>query len=190
MHRAAGRAGHDPDGRVAQDQMPGSSTPSGTCSRSSPGMMLPSQPRVGPGCQGGTTHLAIAIQRGRLTPSTPALRIGHLPGPAAAYADAGHPESGLLSRLLVLKLGAGGDQDDRIAATTQSTTRQNRATIEYWPHSGGAPAKVLGPMACEAEHQQPRRPGDAHPPSTTKTLATPLSTARSAGRLSATAKPM
>jgi hypothetical protein len=41
----------------------------------------PSQVVAGPGCQARTSHLATAIQRGRLAPRTPALRIGHLPGP-------------------------------------------------------------------------------------------------------------
>jgi putative transposase len=35
-----------------------------------------------------------------LHPQTPALRIGHLPGPPAAYAASHQPESGLLSSLL------------------------------------------------------------------------------------------
>jgi hypothetical protein len=45
-------------------------------------------------------------------------------------------------------------------------------------------------MAGEAEHQQPRRSGDGDAASTTKTSATPLSTARTIGRPAATAKPM
>ena len=36
-----------------------------------------------------------------LHPQAPALRIGHLPGPPAAYAASHQQESGLLSRLLV-----------------------------------------------------------------------------------------
>jgi hypothetical protein len=36
---------------------------------------------AGPGCQCGTSHLASAIQRGRLAPAAPTLRIGHLRGP-------------------------------------------------------------------------------------------------------------
>jgi len=45
-------------------------------------------------------------------------------------------------------------------------------------------------MAGEAEHQQPADPVTAAAESTTKTPATPLSTARTTGRPSATAKPM
>jgi hypothetical protein len=40
-----------------------------------------------------------------LHPQAPALRIGHLPGPPAAYAASHQPKSGLLSRLLVPRLG-------------------------------------------------------------------------------------
>jgi len=56
--------------------------------------------------------LASAIQRGRLTPSTPALRIGHLPSPPAAYRPtasaqtpiAQHPRSAACRHMTLLDL--------------------------------------------------------------------------------------
>jgi len=50
--------------------------------------------------------------------------------------------------------------------------------------------QVLGPMAGEAGHQQPRRPGDPAAATITKTAAIAASTAITVGRPSATAKPM
>jgi hypothetical protein len=55
-----------------------------------------------------------------LHPQVPALRIGHLPGPPAAYAASHQQESGLLSRLLVMELLDAGTIDqsefDRLKA--------------------------------------------------------------------------
>jgi hypothetical protein len=90
-----------------------------------------------------------------------------------------------------MKLDAGGDQHDEDGRDDPVDDRAERRPPACVGHIVAALLpKVLEPMAGEAEHQQPRRSGDGDAASTTKTSATPLSTARTIGRPAATAKPM
>jgi len=86
-------------------------------------------------------------------------------------------------------LDAGGPLDRLDGHPTADRTRRT-GQRPAWPASGHPRTGHTRWAASEAEHQQPRRSGDPIAASTTKTHATPLSTARTDGLPSATAKPM
>src|SRR5215216_3244143 len=88
-----------------------------------------------------------------------------------------------LAAALMVEVDPGGDQDDQDGSDEPVDDQAERRPPASIGHIVAALLpKVLEPMTGEADHQQPRRSGDGDAASTTKTSATPLSTARTIGR--------